>query len=99
MEAINVLILIICVTATLGWSGFVWVTRGPSAWRGALAGAFVIGAAGGLTSSTFRHRSLGETIFLAIVCGASAAALVGAVQFNVWLREKGSERRERKAGR
>lgn len=99
MTAINALILIICVTATVGWCGFVWATRGASAWRRPLAGAFVIAAAGGLASSALGHRSLAEALLLAILLGASAAALIGAVQFNVWIRQKGVERRERQAGR
>lgn len=97
MVAIDTVILIGCATATLGWCIFVWMKRGAGAWRAPLVGAFAIGAAGAVLSGALERLPLAETAALALVCGGAAAAVTGAVQFSVWVRDKGSERRERQA--
>jgi hypothetical protein len=93
VAATDILILITCVTATVGWCGFVWATRGVDAWRRPLAGAFLIAAAGALASSALGRRPLVETLSLALLYGVSATVLIGAIQFSVWIRQKGAERR------
>jgi len=98
MAASDLLIPIICVAATLTWCAFIWLARGPDAWRLPPLGAFVIGGAGSFASSALGHQPLLEAAFLAVLHGASAAVLVGGLQAGVWIREKGSERRARRDG-
>lgn len=98
MAASDPLILIICVAATLTWCAFIWLTRGPDAWRLPPLGALLIGAAGSLASSALGHQPWPEAAFLAVLHAALAAAVVGGIQVSLWIREKGSERRTRRDG-
>lgn len=99
MDGSDSLLLVLAVSAALGWCGYVWWKRGATAWRRALLGVFLIASTGGAASASLHQRPLIEVVVVAVTYGVLASVILGAIYFNVWIRAKGEERRSSGEGR